>query len=194
MRRAASRRRQPAGQSGSPAMRSSWVPRYRNMRWRRRLYRPLPRRQRTSMLRPGILPNPSTKTSSAMSETDLLYLPATKAAALIRRRALSPVEYVETVLAAIERAQPHLNAFATITADGARRDARTAEDAVMRGAALGPLHGVPVNIKDQVATAGVRTAHGTAIHADNIPTKDDICVARLRAAGDIVVGKTTLPE
>ena len=129
-----------------------------------------------------------------MSETDLLYLPATKAAALIRRRALSPVEYVETVLAAIERAQPHLNAFATITADGARRDARTAEDAVMRGAALGPLHGVPVNIKDQVATAGVRTAHGTAIHADNIPTKDDICVARLRAAGAIVVGKTTLPE
>jgi aspartyl-tRNA(Asn)/glutamyl-tRNA(Gln) amidotransferase subunit A len=129
-----------------------------------------------------------------MSDSELLYLPASKAAALIRRRALSPVEYVDAVLAAIERAQPHLNAFATITADAARREARTAEEAVMRGAPLGALHGVPVNIKDQVNTAGVRTAHGSAIHANNIPAKDDICVARLRAAGAIVVGKTTLPE
>jgi aspartyl-tRNA(Asn)/glutamyl-tRNA(Gln) amidotransferase subunit A len=129
-----------------------------------------------------------------MRDTDLLYLPATKVAAMIRRKAFSPVDYIDVVLDAIERAQPHLNAFATIMADAARRDAKAAEEAVMRGDPLGPLHGVPVNVKDQVNTAGVRTAHGTAIHEHNVPAKDDICVARLRAAGAIVVGKTTLPE
>jgi aspartyl-tRNA(Asn)/glutamyl-tRNA(Gln) amidotransferase subunit A len=129
-----------------------------------------------------------------MRDADLLYLPATKVAAMIRRRAFSPVDYIEVVLAAIERAQPQLNAFAAIMAEEARRDAKAAEAAVMSGAPLGSLHGVPVNVKDQVNTAGVRTAHGTAIHANNIPARDDICVARLRAAGAIVVGKTTLPE
>jgi aspartyl-tRNA(Asn)/glutamyl-tRNA(Gln) amidotransferase subunit A len=129
-----------------------------------------------------------------MPETELLYMPATKAAAMIRRKVISPVEYVDAVLAAIERAQPRLNAFVTITADAARREARAAEAAVMSGAALGPLHGVAVNVKDQLNTEGVLTAHGSAIHAGNIPAKDDICVARLRAAGAIVVGKSTLPE
>src|SRR5262245_55841123 len=100
-----------------------------------------------------------------MSVTELLYLPAVKAAALIRNKQISPVAYVDAVLAAIERSQPRLNAFVTIMAESARHEARIAEDAVMAGAALGPLHGVPVNIKDQVNTAGVLTAHGSAIHA-----------------------------
>ncbi len=129
-----------------------------------------------------------------MSDTELLYLPATRAAALIRRRKISAVDYVDAALAAIERAQPKLNAFVTVTADAARREARAADAAVMSGAPLGPLHGVPVNIKDQVNTEGVLTAHGSAIHGKNIPARDDICVARLRAAGAIVVGKSTLPE
>ncbi len=129
-----------------------------------------------------------------MSSPDLLFLPATQAASMIRRRNLSPVDYVDAVLAAIEAAQPRLNAFATVTAERARSAARAAEQAVMRGDALGPLHGVPVNIKDLFTTAGVRTAYGSAIYADNVPDKDDILVQRLQAAGAIVTGKTTTPE
>ena len=125
---------------------------------------------------------------------DLLFLPAKRAAALIRARRLSPVEYIDAVLAAIEHAQPRLNAFATVTADLARAQARAAEQAVMDNAPLGPLHGVPVHIKDLIDTAGIRTAHGSAIHADNVPARDDILVARLRAAGAVILGKTTTPE
>src|SRR6201997_3892730 len=129
-----------------------------------------------------------------MSDRDLLFMPATAAARLIRKRALSPVEYVDAVLAAIERTQPTLNAYATVTADAARAKARAAEEAVMAGRALGPLHGIPMNIKDLFATKGVRTAHGSAILADNIPSQDDILVTRLGDAGAIMVGKSTTPE
>ena len=129
-----------------------------------------------------------------MAATDLLSLSATKAAALIRRGKLSPVEYVEQVLAAIEREQPRLNCFVTVMTDEARASARAAEAAVASGAALGPLHGVPVHIKDLVDVKGVRTTHGTAIYADNIATSDDILVTRLRQAGAIIIGKTTTPE
>jgi Asp-tRNA(Asn)/Glu-tRNA(Gln) amidotransferase A subunit family amidase len=129
-----------------------------------------------------------------MTETDLLFLPATRAAALIRRRKLSPVEYIDAVLAAVESRQPALNAFATITADRARDAAKRAEQAVMSGEPLGKLHGVPVTIKDLFATAGIRTAYGSAIHAQNTPETDDILVRRLTDAGAIVIGKTTTPE
>jgi aspartyl-tRNA(Asn)/glutamyl-tRNA(Gln) amidotransferase subunit A len=129
-----------------------------------------------------------------MSDRDLLFMPATTAASLIRKRALSPVEYVDAVLGAIERTQPTLNAYATVTADAARAQARSAEQAVMAGEQLGPLHGIPVSIKDLFATKGVRTAHGSAILADNIPSQDDILVTRLKNAGAIMVGKSTTPE
>ncbi len=129
-----------------------------------------------------------------MSDRDLLFMPATTAASLIRKRALSPVEYVDAVLGAIERTQPTLNAYATVTADAARAQARSAERAVMAGEQLGPLHGIPVSIKDLFATKGVRTAHGSAILADNIPSQDDILVTRLKDAGAIMVGKSTTPE
>src|SRR3954451_6538461 len=107
---------------------------------------------------------------------DLLFLSATQAAALIRRRKLSPVEYLDAVLAAIERLQPRLNAFVTVTAEQARAQAEAAERAVMAGEALPPLHGVPVSVKDQVDTAGILTTHGSAIFADNVPVRDDITV------------------
>eukprot|EP01035_Chromulina_nebulosa_P012443 gene12443-16590_t len=126
--------------------------------------------------------------------SDLLFMPATAAAALIRGRRLSPVEYVEAVLAAIDAQQPRLNAFVTVMHEQARADARAAEQAVAEGADLGPLHGVPIHIKDLVDVAGVRTTNGSAIFADNVATRDDIQVARLRAAGAIIVGKTTTPE
>src|SRR6188508_174456 len=130
-----------------------------------------------------------------MSDADLLFTPAVKAAALIRSKKLSPVDYVAAVLEAIERGQPKLNCFRVVMADEARRDAKAAEDAVMRGEPLGPLHGVPVSIKDLVDVKGVPTRHGSAIFADNPPAAaDDILVKRLRAAGAIVIGKATTPE
>src|SRR5437879_3615560 len=109
---------------------------------------------------------------STMAEQDLLYMSAQRAAALVRRRKLSPVELVEAVLAQIERIAP-LNAFVTVLPEQARAAARAAEQAVMRGDALPPLHGVPVHVKDQVDIAGIRTTFGSAIFADNVPTRDD---------------------
>ncbi|WP_020697901.1 amidase [Reyranella massiliensis] len=129
-----------------------------------------------------------------MSDTDLLFTPAAKAAALIRDRKLSPVEYVDVVLKAIDRAQPKLNCFRVVMAEEARRDAKKAEEAVARGEKLGPLHGIPVSIKDLVDVKGVHTRHGSAIFEDNVAQADDVLVQRLRAAGAIVVGKATTPE
>jgi aspartyl-tRNA(Asn)/glutamyl-tRNA(Gln) amidotransferase subunit A len=130
-----------------------------------------------------------------MSDTDLLFTPAAKAAALIRSKKLSPVEYVDTVLKAIDRAQPKLNCFRAVMAEEARRGAKEAEAKVIRGEPLGPLHGVPISIKDLVDVKGVPTRHGSAIFADNPPAAaDDILVKRLREAGAIILGKATSPE
>jgi len=129
-----------------------------------------------------------------MSDDDLLFLPATRAAAMIRRKELSPVEYVDAVLEAIDTVGTTINAFATVTAEAARAAARRAEQAVMDGVEVGPLHGVPVNIKDLFATAGVRTAYGSVVYADNVPDHDDILAQRLNRAGAIMVGKSTTPE
>jgi aspartyl-tRNA(Asn)/glutamyl-tRNA(Gln) amidotransferase subunit A len=124
----------------------------------------------------------------------LCSMPAAELAAAIRRRSVSPVEAVDAVLARIERLNPILNAYCTVTADQARAAARQAEAAVMRSASLGPLHGVPVSIKDLILTNGVRTTFGSARFADFVPTEDAPVVERLRRAGAIVLGKTNTPE
>jgi Asp-tRNA(Asn)/Glu-tRNA(Gln) amidotransferase A subunit family amidase len=129
-----------------------------------------------------------------MSDVDLLFTPATKVAALIRRKKLSPVEYIDTVLGAVETLQPKLNCFVTVTADSARAEAKAAEKAVMAGDALGPLHGVAVSIKDLFPTKGVRTTYGSVAFEDNIADRDDALVARLKKAGAIMIGKSTTPE
>jgi len=129
-----------------------------------------------------------------MSSTELLFTPATAIASLIRRKKLSPVEYIDTVLAAIERLQPKLNCFVTVTAERAREAAKAAEQAVMAGGKLGPLHGVAISIKDLIPTKGVRTTYGSVAFEDNIAERDDILVTRLRDAGAIMVGKSTTPE
>ena len=129
-----------------------------------------------------------------MSSTELLFTPATAVASLIRRKKLSPVEYIDTVLAAIERLQPKLNCFVTVTAERAREAAKAAEQAVMAGGKLGPLHGVAISIKDLIPTKGVRTTYGSVAFEDNIAQRDDILVTRLRDAGAIMVGKSTTPE
>ncbi len=129
-----------------------------------------------------------------MADDGLCWLSATELAGAIWRKKISPVEVVDAVLARIERLNPTLNAFCTVTADSARREAKAAERLVMRrSATLGSLLGVPFSIKDLVITKGVRTTWGTRIYADHVPEEDAPVVERLKAAGGILVGKTNTP-
>jgi aspartyl-tRNA(Asn)/glutamyl-tRNA(Gln) amidotransferase subunit A len=122
------------------------------------------------------------------------YMPATAMAQAIRSKALSPVEIVEAVLDRIERFNPALNAFVTVTRDSALAQAREAEQAVMRGDTLPPLHGIPISLKDSMATAGVLTTLGSKLFATSVPTEDAPLVERIKRSGGIMVGKTTMPE
>ncbi len=125
--------------------------------------------------------------------TDLCAKSTTKLAELIRDRKVSPVEVLQACLNRIEEINPKLNAIVTIAPDALEK-AKEAETAVTRGAALGPLHGVPVTIKDTIETAGLRTTSGSAMRAGFIPERDAPAVARLKAAGAIVLGKTNAAE
>ncbi len=129
-----------------------------------------------------------------MDSDELIWLPATELAAMIRDRKVSPVEVTEAVLARIERLQPRLNAFCLIAHEQARAAAREAEIAVMKGEPLGPLHGVPVSVKDVLFTRGLTTTGGSRMFAEVTPTEDAIPVARLRAAGAVILGKTNTSE
>ena len=129
-----------------------------------------------------------------MASDGLCWMPASEMAAAIRRRKISPVEVMKVVLARIERLNPTLNAFVTLTAEQAMRDARAAERALgKRGAKLGPLHGVPFSTKDLVNTRNIRTTFGTRLYADNVPTETAPIVERMLAAGAIQLGKTNTP-
>src|SRR5262249_18235504 len=100
---------------------------------------------------------------------DLLFLSAMRQAALIRDKQLSPVELTRAYLDRIDRLDGRVRAYITVTRDSALASARAAEDAVMRGAPLGPLHGVTFAVKDQFATRGIRTTAGSRILADHVP-------------------------
>ena len=111
----------------------------------------------------------------------------------IKRRKISPVEAAEEYLRRISELNPALNAIVTVAPDVMDR-ARAAEAAVMRGDALGALHGVPLTIKDTIETAGLRTTSGSMIRAEHIPTTDATAVARLKAAGAIILAKSNAAE
>ncbi|HEV2282212.1 MAG TPA: amidase [bacterium] len=115
-------------------------------------------------------------------------------AGLIRRKAVSPVDAVDAVLERISRVNPTVTAYCTVTAEAAREAAREAEQAVLRGGTLGPLHGVPYSLKDLTPARGVRTTMGSKIFEHWVPDEDAVLVERLRAAGAILVGKTNTPE
>src|ERR1700733_10793801 len=125
--------------------------------------------------------------------TEIADLTAYDLAAAIRDKTISPVEAVEAVLARME-ARRDLNAFLAVPAERARAEAKQAEVAVQRGDLLGPLHGVPFSAKDLINTEGVATTQGSALFAGAIPSTDAVAVARARAAGAILIGKTTTPE
>ncbi len=115
-------------------------------------------------------------------------------ALLLQRREISPLEITRTCLGRIEKLNPALNAFITITADSALAAARRAEAEIGRGEWRGPLHGVPVAIKDLINTAGVRTTAASALKANHIPSEDAEVVRRLQEAGAVIVGKNNLHE
>ncbi|MBI3456987.1 MAG: amidase [Candidatus Rokubacteria bacterium] len=129
-----------------------------------------------------------------MGRDELAMMSAVELGAGYRARKFSPVEVVDAVLNRIERVNPRLNAFCVVTAAEARREAKAAEAALTRGEALGPLHGVPLSVKDMVITKGIRTTFGSVIYADHVPDEDAPMVEHLKAAGAIVTGKTTTPE
>ena len=114
-------------------------------------------------------------------------------AELIRSRAISSVEVVAEHFERIEQINPSLNAIVTL-ADDAIDYARAADIALSKGKTTGPLHGVPVTVKDTIDTQGLRTTSGTRIRAHHVPKQDASVVARLKAAGAIILGKTNTPE
>lgn len=121
-------------------------------------------------------------------------LSAVEARRLIGTRELSPVELLESCIERIEAVNPTVNAIVATTYDRARKEAKEAEHAVLQGEPLGPLHGLPMGVKDLNLTENVRTTFGSLIHEDFVPEHDERMVADLRAAGAILVGKTNTPE
>ena len=129
-----------------------------------------------------------------MTHDDLCFTPATELVSLIRRRKVSPLEVTKAVLARIERVNPPLTAYCTVAAEQALYTAKRATSALKRRARLGPLHGVPVSIKDLTLTKGIRTTEGSKIFEHRVPDQDALIVERLKTAGAIVIGKTNTPE
>ena len=125
---------------------------------------------------------------------DLLYASATELAAQVRDKRLSPVALTRAYLARIDRLDGTLRAYITVSREHALADAERCEQAVVRGEALGPLHGVPVAVKDQIDVAGLRTTSGSRLFADHVSTTDAPVIQRLRAAGAVMLGKLNLTE
>ena len=111
-----------------------------------------------------------------------------------RRREASPVDVTQECLRRIESLNPRLNAFITVMGESAMAEARTAEEEISHGQWRGPLHGIPIALKDLLDTSGVRTTSASALHRDRIPTEDAEVVRRLREAGAVIVGKNNLHE
>ncbi|HTW57822.1 MAG TPA: amidase [Terriglobales bacterium] len=112
----------------------------------------------------------------------------------LRRREISPVEITRDCLGRIESLNPEINAFMTVTAESALAEARAAEAEILRGEWRGPLHGVPIALKDLIDTVGVRTTAASALYKDRVPAADAEVVRRLRSAGAVIVGKNNLHE
>jgi aspartyl-tRNA(Asn)/glutamyl-tRNA(Gln) amidotransferase subunit A len=129
-----------------------------------------------------------------MTTDDLGFSSGLELARAVRERQLSPVEIVSALLQRIEALNPRLNAFVEILGEQALAAARRAEQAVTAGGELPLLHGVPVVIKDQINIEGVKVTFGTALMAGQVATEDAPTTARLRAAGAIILGTTTMPE
>lgn len=124
-----------------------------------------------------------------MPDETVCFMSLSEVAERIRTREVSPVEVVEAHLRRLESLNPALFAFITVAGDRAREEAKRAEAEIVAGRRRGPLHGVPYGVKDIFDTAGIRTTHGSSFFRENVPAKDAECVARLRRAGAVLLGK-----
>ena len=129
-----------------------------------------------------------------MNKADIPFLTATKLSHLLESKELSPVETTEAFLERIDRVDSKLNSYITLSREEALRDAATAERAITRGEYLGPMHGIPVAVKDQIWTKGIRTTLGSTIMADFVPDEDATVIAKLKEAGAILLGKLNMSE
>ena len=126
--------------------------------------------------------------------TDLHYLSLDEVARRLKARKVSSVETTRAILDRIAKLDPKLKSYATLTAERALADAAARDAETAAGKSRGPLHGVPIAVKDLCNTAGIPTAAGMAIHRANVPTKDATVVARLKAAGAVILGKLQMTE
>jgi len=126
--------------------------------------------------------------------SDATWLSLSEASRLVRDKKISPVELTKSCLNRIERLNPKLNAFITVTAESALAEAREAEAEIQRGHWHGPLHGVPIALKDLFDTAGVRTTAASGLFKERIPTQDGEVVRRLKGAGAVLLGKLNMHE
>ena len=126
--------------------------------------------------------------------TELYWKPAHELAAMIRKRELKPSELMDVTIRRIEQTNPKINAFVALRADAAMKEARALDEKIARGEQVGTLAGLPLGVKDLEDTVGLVNSHGSKPFKDNMSTTDSIQVARLKAAGAIVIGKTNAPE
>ena len=129
-----------------------------------------------------------------MADSGLLTLTISELAPKIKAREISPVELTEAALAQADRLQPTINSFITLLHEQARSQAKEQEAALMRGEYRGPLHGIPIGIKDNIATAGIRTTVGSKVLSDQVPEEDALVVTKCKEAGAIILGKENLEE
>src|SRR6266542_3912656 len=127
-------------------------------------------------------------------QQDLSGLTLSEAAAQVRARRVTPPALVEACLARIKEWEPHLNAFITLTHERAQADARTAQAEIAGGHYRGPLHGIPIALKDNIDTAGIRTTAASAVFADRVPAEDSEVARRLKEAGAVLLGKLNMHE
>ena len=129
-----------------------------------------------------------------LPSSDLHWLSVAKMAEAIAAKELSPVELMQALLARVEKLDPRLNAFIKVDGDQALAAAQAAETEIMDGRRRGPLHGVPVGIKDIIDVAGLPTTCHSKVLQDNMATSNAVCVSKLRGAGAIVMGKLSTHE
>ncbi|NVM02054.1 MAG: amidase [Candidatus Helarchaeota archaeon] len=128
-----------------------------------------------------------------MRKEDICFMSACDMVEKIESQELTSVEATEVIIERIEKINPIINAYCTLTFDLARETAKNADKAVKKGEKLGLLHGIPTSIKDELETKGIRSTFGSKIFENYIPTEDDVAVARLKDAGIVMLGKTNLP-
>ncbi|MGE3912985.1 MAG: amidase, partial [Chloroflexota bacterium] len=129
-----------------------------------------------------------------MTSGEIAFLPAAELASRIRSGEISPREAVQAAFEQYQAFNPTVNAVVTPAYEQALAEADRAEAAVLRGEAAGPLHGLPIGLKDMTETAGLRTTYGSKLYEHNVPEMDALLVTRLKQAGGLIIGKTNTPE